>query len=79
MNKKIIQIARRVNWFEPPERVVADVDRFLTYFMQYCLDIDIPVMKKHYSHEQFKHAFENGAPGILDEKSRAYWELILYD
>ena len=79
MNAELIQIARRVNWFEPAEQIVADVDRFLTYFMQYCLDTDIPVMRKYYSDEQFRHAFENSSPSILDEKSIAYWKLILYD
>ena len=79
MNAEIIQIARRVNWFEPAEQVVADVDRFLTYFMQYCLDTDIPVMREYFSDHQFKHALQNRPHGILDERSRAYWELILYD
>ena len=31
MNEELKQIARRVNWFESPEKVLADVDRFLVY------------------------------------------------
>jgi len=77
LNEEIKQIASRVNWFEPPEQVVTDVDRFLVYFMQYCLDSDIPVMRKHFSDDQFRHALQNRPPGILDERSIAYWELIL--
>lgn len=79
MNEEIEQIARRVNWFEPPEQAIKDVDRFLVYFMQYCLDSDILVMRRYFSDDQFKHALQNRPPGILDEKSIAYWKLVLYD
>lgn len=79
MNNELKQIARRVNWFESPEKVVLDVDRFLVYFMQYCLDTDIPVMRRYFSDRQFRHAFNNRPPGILDRRSAAYWDLMLPD
>ena len=79
MNNELKQIARRVNWFESPEKVVLDVDRFLVYFMQYCLDTDIPVMRRYFSDRQFRHAFNNRPPGILDRRSAAYWDLLLPD
>ena len=79
MNNELKQIARRVNWFESPEKVVLDVDRFLVYFMQYCLDTDIPVMRRYFSDRQFRHAFNNRPPGILDRRSSAYWDLMLPD
>ena len=77
MNDELKQIARRVNWFEPPEKVVRDVDRFLVYFMQYCLDTDIPVMRRYFTDQQFRHALNNRPPGILDDRSAAYWDLVL--
>ena len=77
MDDVLKQIARRVNWFEPPEKVVSDVDRFLVYFMQYCLDTDIPVMRRYFTDQQFRHALNNRPPGILDDRSAAYWDLVL--
>ena len=77
MNDELKQIAQRVNWFEPPEKVVRDVDRFLVYFMQYCLDTDIPVMRRYFTDQQFRHALNNRPPGILDDRSAAYWDLVL--
>jgi len=79
INNELKQIARRVNWFEPPEKKIHDVDRFLVYFMQYCLDTDIPVMRRYFTDRQFRHAFNNRPPGILDKRSAAYWNLILPD
>lgn len=77
MNKELLQIARRINWFEPPETLIRDKDRFLLYFMQYCLDTDIPTMRRHFSDHEFRQALKNRPPGILDERSLAYWSLIL--
>jgi hypothetical protein len=37
--------------------VVQDVDRFLVYFMQYCLDI--PVMRRYFTNQQFRQALDN--------------------
>lgn len=79
MHQELKNIARRVNWFETPEQVMADTDRFLVYFMQYCIDSDIKIMRKYFSNEQFRHALQNRTPGILDKKSIAYWELITAD
>jgi len=77
LQEELRQIARRVNWFEPPEELIANTNRFLVYFMQYCLDSDMGTMRKYFSHEQFRHAFLTKPPGIMDEKSTAYWQLIL--
>jgi hypothetical protein len=77
MNEELKQIAQRVNWFEPPEKVIPDVDRFLVYFMQYCLDTDMPVMRRYFTSQQFRHALNHRPPGIMDERSVAYWDLVL--
>jgi len=77
MNEDLRQIALRVNWFEPPEMLIRDKDRFLLYFMQYCLDTDIPTMRRHFSDREFQMALDRRPPGILDERSVAYWKLML--
>ncbi len=79
LDQELKNIARRVNWFEPPEQLIADTDRFLLYFMQYCVDSDIKIMRNFFSNKQFRHALKNRPPGILDKKSIAYWELITSD
>ena len=79
MDEKLRQIALAVNWFDPPEELIRDKDRFLVYFMQYCLDKDIPTMRRHFSKQEFRQALRTRPPGILDEKSATYWNLILSD
>ncbi len=45
--------------------------------MQYCLDTDIPVMRRNFTSQQFRHALDNRSQGIMDERSVAYWDLVL--
>lgn len=77
MQEELKNIAARINWFDPPEQLLSDVDRFLTCFMQYCYDEDIATVRKYFTAEQFRHGLENRPPGVMDEKSVAYWQLIL--
>ena len=77
MRKELEKIAARVNWFEPSEQLLSDPDRFLTYFMQYCHDRDIATVRKYFTDEQFLHALENRPAGIMDDRSVAYWRLML--
>lgn len=79
MDYPLRQIAMAVNWFESPEELIRDKNRFLAYFMQYCRDKDIPTMLRHFSKQEFQQALLKRPPGILDEKSVTYWNLILSD
>ena len=77
MNRELIGIAKRVNWFDNPETLVKNTDRFLCYFMQYCQAKDIIIVKKYFSQQQFRKALDTAPPGIIDARSRAYWEIVL--
>lgn len=77
MDEELRRVIRRVIWFEPPEQAIQNEDRLLTYFMQYCLDSDLPIMQRYFSPRQFRHALNHRPPGILDARSVAYWDLVL--
>ena len=77
IDEQLHEIALRINWFEPPEEMVRQPDRFLLYFMQYGLDTDVPFVRRHFSKEAFRQAIERRPPGILDRRSVNYWQLVL--
>ena len=79
VQEELKKIAARINWFDAPERLLSDPDRFLAYFMQYCHDEDIATVRRYFTVEQFRHALENRPPGVMDEKSVAYWKLVLQE
>jgi hypothetical protein len=69
-------IAARIIWFEPPERALADPVRFLAYLMTYGTIEDIAVVKRHLGPDDFREALERAPPGIIDERSWAYWNVM---
>ena len=69
-------LARRIIWFEPPSRALADPVRFLAYLMTYGTAEDIGVARRYFSEDDFREAVEQAPPGIFDDRSWAYWNLV---
>jgi hypothetical protein len=70
-------LAKRVVWFQPPTEALADRSRFLAYLMTYGTAEDVTIARRHFAPAEFREAIENAPPGIFDERSWAYWNLIL--
>jgi hypothetical protein len=66
-------IARRVIWFEPPALASADPIRFMAYAMASATHEDMKALRRHVSDQDFREALDNVPPGIIDPRSRAYW------
>ena len=72
----LLRVAPRVVWFEPPEKALADPIRFLTYVMTYATPEEIAVVRRYVELDDFRAALEHASPGIMDERSWAYWNLM---
>lgn len=70
------ELARRIVWFEPPQRALADPARFLAYLMTYGTAEDITVARRHFTESDFADALRDAPPGIFDARSWAYWNLM---
>jgi hypothetical protein len=75
-NLDLIAVAGRVVWFEPPEVALADTARFLAYLMTYGTAEDIAIVRRHVGEAGFRQALAEAPPGIFDERSWAYWNLL---
>jgi hypothetical protein len=75
-DRDLLDVAPRVNWFEPPERALADPIRFLAYVMTYGTIEDIAVVRRYIGPDDFREALEHAPPGIIDERSWAYWNAM---
>jgi hypothetical protein len=73
----LADLARRTIWFEPPMEALSDRRRFLAYLMTYCTPEDIAVARRHFSQADFRDALDHAPPGIFDERSWAYWNLVM--
>lgn len=70
-----LEIARRVIWFESPEKALANPLQFLAYAMTYARHEDMRVIRQFVSDEDFREALDNAPPGIIDPRSWAFWHL----
>jgi len=72
----LLAVAPRVMWFETPEKALADPLRFVAYVMTYGTIEEIAVVRRYIGDEGFREAIENCPPGILDERSWSYWNVM---
>ena len=72
----LIQVASRVIWFEPPDTALTHPVCFLAYLMTYGTAKDITIVRRYVSEAGFREALERAPPGIFDERSWAYWNIM---
>jgi hypothetical protein len=73
LNDETAAVARRVIWFEPPEKALADPIRFMAYAMAHALHEDMKIIRRYVSDVDFREALDHAPPGIIDPRSWAYW------
>src|SRR5256885_16419616 len=69
----MLEIARRVIWFEPPEKALLDPVQFMAYAMTYAVHEDMRVIRQFVSDDDLRDALDHAPPGIIDPRSWAYW------
>ena len=75
-NEQMLDLARRLIWFEAPEQALGHPIRFLAYAFRYGRTSDIAQLRSYLSDEEFRYALRNAPPGIIDARSWAYWHLM---
>ena len=76
-NPDLLGLAPRVLWFGSAEQALADPIRFLTYVMTYATSEEIAVVRRYVGLDDFREALEHAPPGIMDERSWAYWNVVI--
>ena len=76
LHPDLLGMAPRVMWFEQAEQALADPIRFLTYVMTYATAEEIAVVRRYVELDDFREALEHAPPGIMDERSWAYWNVM---
>jgi hypothetical protein len=75
--RDLLAVASRIIWFEPAEQALADPVRFLAYLMAYGTADDIAVVRRYLDLDDFREALEHAPPGVIDERSWAYWNAMV--
>ena len=72
----LLNIARRVIWFEEPEEALEQPVRFLAYVMTYGTIEDLQALDGIVTLEDFREALDNAPAGVIDPRSWTYWNLM---
>jgi hypothetical protein len=69
-------VVERMMWFESADETLLYPGRFLAYLMTYGTLEDILIAKKYFSDDEFREVLLEPPPGIFDERSWSYWNLV---
>ncbi len=73
----LLEVARRVVWFQPPHETLRDEVQFLNHVMIYGSSEDTATVRRAYGDEALRDALRNAWPGIFDPRSWSYWHTVL--
>jgi hypothetical protein len=71
------EVARRVNWYTDPDRLLEDVDLFLAQVMARGTSEDVIAVQTRFSKHALEKAYLGAPPGLFSKKAWAYWGLVL--
>jgi len=71
----LLQVARRVVWFDTPEKALADPVHFLAHVMVFGTIEDLRALHGVVRKHEYGEVLEQAPPGIFDARSWAYWNL----
>lgn len=64
-----VAAARRIIWFEPPEKSLADPIRLMSYALAHARRRDMRLLLDHVGEDGLPEALAKAAPGIIDPGS----------
>lgn len=76
---KLLEIAKRVNWYTDSAQLVADTNLFLAQVMARGGTEDVVEVLRHYPNEALRRAYLRAPPGLFTARAWAYWGLKLID
>jgi hypothetical protein len=79
MDISLEEVARHVNWYSDPDRLLANTSLFLCQVMARGTLEDIITTRHRYSPEEFRKAYLSAPPGLFSKRAWAYWGLMLVD
>ena len=68
---ELLLVARRVIWFEEPERALADPVQFLAHVMVFGTVEDLKALRGIVGKDKYREVLEQAPPGIFDARSWA--------
>lgn len=76
MDAGVTTIAKKLLWWQPPEKSLAAPKRFLMQVMTLGTWKDIQLVRREFGENAMREALADAEPGIFDRRSWAYWHAV---
>lgn len=70
---ELVQVARKVVWYDSPEDTLADLSTFLTHLMVYGSPTDVTVVERYVPLGEFRRVLENAPAGVFTKEIWRSW------
>jgi hypothetical protein len=70
---ELLRVARKVVWFDAPERTLADIPTFLAHLMVYGSAADVATVEVYLPVEEFREALIHAPAGVFTQDAWDRW------
>jgi hypothetical protein len=77
LTEELARVAARTVWFQSPQEALSDPLHFIAHVLTYGTYEDVATLRRYVSDEDLARAIHDAPPGIFDERSWAYWNLMI--
>lgn len=70
---ELMQVARKVVWYDKPEQTLEDLPTFLTHLMVYGSPADVAVVERYVPAEEFRKVLQDAPAGVFTQDSWKKW------
>jgi hypothetical protein len=69
----LVRVARKVVWYDKPERTLADLNTFLAHLMVYGTTADVAVVEQYIPADEFRKVLANAPAGVFTQDVWRRW------
>jgi hypothetical protein len=71
--EELLNVAKKVVWYDRPEETLGDLKTFLTHLMVYGSPADVSVVARYVPEEEFRRVLENAPAGVFTVEAWRRW------
>ncbi len=70
---ELLRIARKVVWYDTPEKTLNDLNTFLAHLMVYGSPDDVATVRRYVPEEEFRQVLVEAPAGVFTEEAWRRW------
>jgi hypothetical protein len=74
---ELVRVARKVVWFDVPERTLTDLRTFLAHLMVYGSAADVEIVEQYVPAAEFRKVLEKAPAGVFTQDVWRRWHELL--